>query len=141
MNNIKNILSKIGNEKIVPVALVVKDQKILLGLRNYNPDKWKEISVWTLPGGRCEEKETIEKTLTREVLEEIGIDDLDIIEFLGIYPGSKEGDIVYVFQCNTNQEPQLLEPQKFSEWKWTEISKIPSNFINQPILNLIQSKF
>lgn len=141
MNSTKDILSQIGNEKIVPVALIIRDKYILTGLRHYTPDKWKKISVWTLPGGRCDKNETIETTLRREVKEEIGINDLKIIDFLGKFKGAKKGDIVYVFLAEINQEPQLLEPEKFSEWKWCLISKIPSNFINKSVLKLIQTKF
>jgi 8-oxo-dGTP pyrophosphatase MutT (NUDIX family) len=132
-------LKETGNEKICPVAFFVKNGKTLIGLRNYTPDKYKEISVWTLPGGRCEKNEKIEITLRREVNEEVGIDDLSISDFLGEVAGVKEGDIVYVFRCETSQEPRLLEPEKFSEWRWVSIEEVPSNFINLDVFNLIKS--
>ncbi|MEK7550318.1 MAG: NUDIX hydrolase [Patescibacteria group bacterium] len=137
MNNLKTTLQKIGNNKDVPIAFIFKDDKVLIGLRNYTPDKWKNISIWTVPGGRCGDNETMETTLRREVLEEVGIDDLKIIEYLGSVPGAKEGDTVFVFKAETTQEPKLMEPKKFSEWKWCEISEIPSNFINSDALKLI----
>ena len=137
MRNLTQMLTKIGSEKTCTAVLIYKNNKILLGLRNYTPDKWKEISVWTLPGGRCDQGETIEVTLKREVAEEIGITDLLITEFIAKIDGAKEGDILYVFKAETKQEPQLLEPQKFSEWKWTNVSEIPVNFINPKLLDLI----
>jgi len=97
----KNILQKIGRSKDVPVAFIFKENKLLIGLRNYTPDKWKAISVWTAPGGRCDEGETLETTLKREVREEVGIDDLKITQYLGSVPGAKEGDVVYVFKAET----------------------------------------
>jgi 8-oxo-dGTP pyrophosphatase MutT (NUDIX family) len=139
MNNLRGILSKIGTEKICPVALIFKENKILIGLRHYTPDKWKKISVWTLPGGRCDQGEPVEATLRREVAEEVGIKDLEIIEFLGEFPGAKMGDLVWAFKTQTKQEPQLLEPQKFGEWKWVLISEIPANFINKSLLGFMQS--
>ena len=131
-------LNEIGTSKICPTALIFKDNKILLGLRHYTPDKYKTISVWTTPGGRCDDGETVESTLRREVGEEIDITNLNLIEFLGEVPGVKEGDVVYVFKGSTNQEPKLLEPEKFSEWRWTGVKEIPENFINKDVLDLIR---
>lgn len=123
------------------MALIFKNNQLLIGLRNYTPDKWKVVSVWTTPGGRSEKGETIESTLRREVEEEVGIIDLKINEFLGEFPGAKEGDLVYVFKCSTSKEPKLLEPEKFSEWRWSDVKDIPENFINSSLLNFIKSKF
>lgn len=141
MNNLKTALQKIGNNKDIPkdipIVFIFKNDKLLIGLRNYTLDKWKSISVWTAPGGRCNGSETLETTLRREVAEEVGIDDLKIIKYLGSVPGAKEGDIVFVFKAETSQEPKLMEPEKFSEWKWCIVSEIPSNFINPESLKLI----
>jgi hypothetical protein len=38
-------------------------------------------------------------------------------------PGAKEGDIVPMFFCTTNQDAKLMEPEKFSEWCWVEKEK------------------
>jgi 8-oxo-dGTP pyrophosphatase MutT (NUDIX family) len=141
MDKLKRILRKKGNSKDVPIAFIFKNNKLLMGLRNYTPDKWKKILVWTAPGGRCDDGETLEKTLRREVFEEVGINDLVITKYLGSVPGAKEGDIVYVFQAETKQEPKLVEPDKFSEWKWCPLSRIPENFINPESLKLIKSKY
>jgi len=93
-NILEAILQKKGDDKDVPVAFIFKNDKLLIGLRTYTPDKWKAISVWTAPGGRCNNGETLETTLRREVFEEVGIDDLIITKYLGSVPGAKEGDIV-----------------------------------------------
>ena len=116
-NILEAILQKKGDDKDVPVAFIFKNDKLLIGLRTYTPDKWKAISVWTAPGGRCNNGETLETTLRREVFEEVGIDDLIITKYLGSVPGAKEGDIVFVFRAETSQEPKLMELAKFSEWK------------------------
>ncbi len=138
MDILNKVLSIVGTNKLCPVAFIFKDDMILIGLRNYTPDKWKAVSIWTVPGGRCDEGETLEKTLRREVEEEVGISELEVTDFLGKIPRSKEGDIVYVFKATTQQEPSLLEPTKFSEWKWTKISDVPNNFINPEALKLIK---
>ena len=108
-------LSQIGNKTICPVGVFIKDKKVLVGLRHYTPDKWKTISVWTCPGGRCDEDETIETTLRREIKEETGITEFKILDYIGEVPGAKKGDFVTLFFCKTDQEPKLTEPHKFSE--------------------------
>jgi ADP-ribose pyrophosphatase YjhB (NUDIX family) len=138
MNELNKYLKKVGTNKMCPVAFIFRDDKLLIGLRNYTPDKWKKISVWTAPGGRCDDGETLEQTVRRETAEEVGITDLKITDYLGTVPGAKEGDVVFVFKAETNQEPELIEPEKFSEWKWSTLSEIPENFINPASLKLIK---
>lgn len=128
------LLSKEGEITICPVAVFIKNGEILSGLRHYTPEKWKNISVWTFPGGRCDTGETIEQTLRREVFEEVGITDFEITEYIGGFPGAKEGDGAPVFICKTDQEPKLMEPEKFSEWRWFIIDQLPENFINNAIM-------
>lgn len=111
-------LNEIGNEFKCPVAIIVKEGRILTGHRHYTKDKWKEISVWTIPGGRCDANETLRQALTREIQEEVGITEFKIVDFIGEAPGAKEGDVVPMFFCTTEQEFKLMEPEKFSEWKW-----------------------
>jgi 8-oxo-dGTP pyrophosphatase MutT (NUDIX family) len=137
-NLLKEKLSEIGTDKTCPTVLLFKNGKLLVGLRHYTPDKYKKISVWTTPGGRCDSYENIELALRREVKEEVGITDFILSEFLGKVPGPKDGDLVYVFKGSTKQEPQLLEPEKFSEWRWANIDEIPENFINPEVLDLLK---
>lgn len=131
-------LKEIGNPAICPVIAIMKSNRLLIGLRHYTPDKWKAISVWTIPWGRCDAGEIIETALRREVAEEVGITRLDIAGFLGEIAGAKEGDRVYLFAGTADDEPELLEPEKFSEWKWEDINTIPENFINPRALALIR---
>lgn len=130
-------LDKDGDGILCPMAVIIRDNKILLGLRHYTPDKWKKISVWTIPGGRSEKGETIGTTLLREAEEEIGVTDLTIESYLGEIEGMKAPDKVLLFKCNTNQEPKLMEPEKFGEWKWFGKDEIPENFVNPRALEII----
>jgi 8-oxo-dGTP pyrophosphatase MutT (NUDIX family) len=112
----------------------MKNGKVLLGLRNYKTQQYKDGDFWTIPGGRCDEGEEIEVTLRREVEEEIGVKNFEIKKKLGSAPGAKEGDQVHVFVCETAEDSVLMEPEKFTEWKWFYPKEIPENFINKDIL-------
>lgn len=54
----------------------------------------------------------------------------------GDIPGAKEGDVVPVFVCTTDREPTLMEPEKFSEWRWFAPEDFPNDFINLKTLEL-----
>lgn len=132
-------LSIVGTEKDCPVAVLVRGGCLLVGLRHYTPDKWANVTVWTLPGGRCDAGETLEATLRRESGEEIGVDDLRVTAFIGVVPGAKEGDVVHLFLAETDQEPRNMEPQKFSKWAWIAPEDMPLNFINPAALDAIRA--
>ncbi len=123
MGNTDGELSRVGREDIAVIAVMERDRHILTGLRNYTKDKWKDVSVWTIPGGRCDEGETFEQTLRREVAEEVGITEFEVVDFIGEAAGAKEGDTVEMFFCRTTQDATLMEPEKFSEWKWVSVEE------------------
>lgn len=131
-------LSLPGNKNICPTIALIRGTKILTGLRHYTAKQWKDISVWTIPGGRCDDGETIGTTLQREVAEEVGITDFNNSHFLGTLNGVKEGDLIYLFVGTTTQEARNMEPEKFSEWSWIDINSMPKNFINPKALALIK---
>lgn len=132
-------LKDVGNSTTCPVVAIVRDGRLLVGLRHYTQDKQKVTSVWTIPGGRCDGGETIEETLRRETFEEVGITRLNIVSYLGEVAGAKAGDTVHVFAGATDQEPVLREPEKFSEWRWEKVDRISESFINRAALELIEN--
>lgn len=131
-------LSQKGGPTVCPAAFIVRKDLILIGLRHYTPDKFKKIDLWTTPGGRSEPDETIEQTLRRETAEEAGITDMTIEDYLGDVAGAKAGDTVPIFICRSAQEPRLMEPDKFSEWRWSRIEDVPANFINPEALVMVK---
>jgi len=133
----KEKLQKIGSRTTCPAAIFIRDKKVLLGYRHYGSETWKNTSVWTCPGGRCDEGESIELALRREVFEETNIKDFKILKFIADVPGAKSGDVVPVFLCTTNQEAVLMEPNKFSAWEWFGFRDFPKDFINIQIQKII----
>lgn len=138
--NLSEALNKKSVKGDIAVVFIVRDGKLLIGLRNYTAKDWRDISVWTVPGGHCEPGEDFEEAARREAKEEVNLDDLVFTKFLGVVPGAKEGDTVYAFQADTKEEPEIMERDLFSEWKWCPLSEVPSNFINPEALNLLKKK-
>jgi 8-oxo-dGTP diphosphatase len=136
-----HVLDLLSKENHCTSAVIVRNGNILLGLRHYRKSNGTILSVWTTPGGRCEKGETIEQCLRRETQEETGIANLEIRAFMRIAPAVFTPDLVYTFFCETEEEPTLMEPDKFSEWKWFPLHEIPKNFINPTILQLINDQF
>jgi len=132
---IKNIMTR---SPICTAGIFMRNGKVLLGLRNHKTQQYKDGDFWTTPGGRCDEGESVEVTLRREVGEEIGVKNFEIKKGLGVVPGAKEGDSVHVFLCETDEEAKLMEPEKFKEWKWFLPNEIPENFLNRDVLKIIK---
>ncbi len=126
-------LSDSGGDRICPAAFMLKGNKVLLGHRHYTGGL-APSSLWTVPGGRGEDGETVEATLRREVAEETGIREFEILAYLQDIPGATSGDIVPIFLCTTKEDATLMEPEKFSEWRWVPLHEFaagtPSPFIN-----------
>jgi 8-oxo-dGTP pyrophosphatase MutT (NUDIX family) len=47
-----------------------------------------------------------------------------------VAPGAKEGDVVLVFYCTTKQDALLMEPEKFSEWRWVSLKEYEEIYIS-----------
>ena len=107
-------------------AVILRDKKILLLLRNKSP----ESGCWTIPGGKVEFGETVEEAILREVQEEIGTEGR-IIAPLGVTNHIlKEEGIHYVsprFLISIIGEPKNMEPASHSEMKWFPINDLPEN--------------
>jgi 8-oxo-dGTP diphosphatase len=118
-------------------ALIRKEDKILMGLREYVKGK----PVWTYPGGRGEKGETLITSLTREIKEEIGVENINFLRVIGQKQGVKKGDKVYFVETEISEEPRLMEPDLFKEWKWFKISEIPENLIDPGDVKIIKRIF
>jgi 8-oxo-dGTP diphosphatase len=87
--------------------------------------------TWGLPGGHLEYGEKLKVCAVRELYEETGIKGKNLT-FAGIHNWFQKADgrhyIFTVFKMeNKKDEPQIMEPDKCSEWKWFDSSKLPKN--------------
>ncbi len=89
MNGIKWILiNEYGARHVVAaLALIIRDGKILMSLRN-DPHRPEYHKTWEFPGGTIDAGETIEQSLVRECREEVGYD-VEIVEKI-CYVGQNE---------------------------------------------------
>lgn len=81
---------------VVPVALIVKEGKLLMNRRN-DPHNPAVHNTWEFPGGSVEYKESLEENVLREAKEEVGYD-LEIVSMLShiaVDPQEKPGGVFY----------------------------------------------
>lgn len=98
--------------KIATLAIIIRDNKVLLGLKQGNP----EIGEGLLngPGGKLEEGETILECLAREVEEEVGIKidttKAEKVATITFYTGDMPKFEVHTYRADSfSGEPQTTE--------------------------------
>ena len=113
-------------------ALFVNDENKVLVLKA-NPDDFKaETPVhWDLPGGRVEKGHSIEKTLAKEIEEELGIPGSEIIverdfhlDISSMRIPVDNGDVglvLLVKQCRLARERAFTLNFEHTEYKWVSI--------------------
>ncbi len=112
-------------------VMVIRDNKILLGLRHQDPEKAdSELhgeGTWTMPGGKVDWHQTIEESAKRELEEETSLkaNKLKLI--------SVSDEIVHDNHFVTNGfictdfegDVQVMEPDEITEWKWFAFDSLP----------------
>lgn len=123
-------------------VLILKDGKVLLGLRNPNKKKasseLKGEGTWTMPGGKVEFMEKLVDAAKRELKEETGLVATKL-DFLCISDDMTDtahyvtvGFIVKDYQGN----PEAMEPETILEWRWFDLDNLPKNMY-EPSLKCI----
>lgn len=112
-------------------VLVIRDNKVLLGKRNDDPEKASsEMSgegTWTMPGGKLEYGESFEQGAIRELKEETNLDVHEVkVICVENSVGPKAQFVTIGLQAiSFDGEPQVLEPEEITEWKWFELNNLP----------------
>jgi ADP-ribose pyrophosphatase YjhB (NUDIX family) len=114
-------------------VLMLREGKILLGKRNDDPVKADSAlrgeGTWTMPGGKLHYGETFEEGAAREVLEETGIQ-LNSVQLIGVNNDKNEHAHFITMAMMSEDfegEPQVMEPDEITEWKWFEQHELPKN--------------
>jgi 8-oxo-dGTP diphosphatase len=104
-------------------VFVFKDGKLLFGKRIGKVGN----GSWCLPGGHFEFGEHLSEAAARELEEETGIKATEL-EFIQLLNQPRE-DKHYVhinFLAKTwTGDPLVTEPDKFAEWEWFDLDKLP----------------
>ena len=104
----------------VVAAIIRRENKVLLGRR---PDHKRHGGLWEFPGGKMNEGETESDAVTRELLEEFGVETISV------------GGVVY--ECRDPGSPFLVqfldvgirgkpEPTEHAEIGWFERDSLPA---------------
>lgn len=108
--------------------------EVLLGKRHDDPQKASSDlhgeGSWTMPGGKLDFGEVLNEGAIREVVEETGIKiekkGLKLITLCNnIVPDAHYLTVGFIYK-NCNHEPQVLEPDEITEWRWFDLSDLPS---------------
>ena len=105
----------------VVVALIESRGKVLICRRRQDQ---KHPGKWEFPGGKLEQGETLRQALSREVLEELGIDvkpGKEITTYKHQYPGEKEIELSFFHIKIAEQE---VDKRQFSEIRWEPVHKL-----------------
>lgn len=131
-------------------VMILRDNKILLGHRHVDPTKASSAlhgeGTWTMPGGKLHFGETFEAGAAREVMEETGmiLGSSRVISLTNNIVPDAQFVTVGLLTTDTTGEPQVLEPDEITEWKWFSFEELPSPIYpasQQVIDNYLAGKF
>ena len=135
MNNNKQLPLRIG----VGIILLNHENKVFVGKRIDNPKNF-----WQMPQGGVNQNENFLQAAKRELEEETGIKSVELVKELsgwfgydlpenllgkvleGKYRGQKQKWFIMKFVGKDNEISVKTKNPEFLDWKWIEVSKLPS---------------
>ena len=86
--------------------------------------------MWSNPGGKVEDGETIEQAVAREHLEELGVT-VRVIKEIGVYEDFKDGELIGKYHgClveTVGGYPVIKEPDKIAAVKRFPLNSLPED--------------
>ena len=135
MNSNKQLPLRIG----VGIILLNHENKVFVGKRIDNPKNF-----WQMPQGGVNQNENFSQAAKRELEEETGIKSVELVKELngwlgydlpenllgkvleGKYRGQKQKWFIMKFVGKDNEINVKTKNPEFLDWKWIEVSKLPS---------------
>ena len=119
------------------IFAIIRDNKVLMQQRDEHCSRFP--FMWCIPGGGCEENETYEEALIREVKEEYNID-IKSHQYTFIMDYRDQGDPLRVYVCkiDEDQEPELREGLDMRWMTFDEITKLKLGFDQAGILPVLR---
>jgi ADP-ribose pyrophosphatase YjhB (NUDIX family) len=117
-------------------VLVVRDGKVLLGLRNSDPAKAdSELhgeGTWTMPGGKIRFGESFEQTASRELTEETTLAGSEFTFISVSNDVTADAHFITIGMLCTSfvGEVRVTEPDEIVEWRWFPLTKLPGNMFS-----------
>ncbi|MFS1905843.1 NUDIX hydrolase [Vibrio lentus] len=107
--------------KNIAMAVVVREGKVLIQKRF----RYRQGMVFEFPGGSVDPGESGSQAAIRELWEETGLKDLQL---LGTHQSQNDlgGEIHYiVLRADQNDEPKMVDAERQQTFYWLEPSAIP----------------
>ncbi len=114
-------------------VMVLKENKILLGLRNPNKEKASSElqgqGTWTMPGGKVDFMEKLVDAAKRELEEETSLvaKDLDLLCISDDMTDTAHYVTVGFIAKEYSGDVKTMEPETILEWKWFDLDDLPIN--------------
>ena len=123
----------------VGIVVLNNKNKVFVGKRKDNP-----INKWQMPQGGVDKGEDFLKAMKRELFEETGIRNIEIIKKIekiyeyelpknlvgiiwkGKYRGQQQTWFITKFLGNDNEVNLNTKHQEFIEWKWVNANMLPN---------------
>lgn len=118
--------------KVIPTVYLalIKDDQILLS-RRYNTGF--HDGEYSLPAGHLAGNETLNQTMIREAMEEIGVtlnsEDIRLVHVMHRKEPNEERVNFFFTAERWRGEPENMEPCKCDDLGWFEIDMLPDNVI------------
>ena len=117
-------------------VMIIKEGKILLGLRNPNKEKASSElqgqGTWTMPGGKVEFMEKLVDAAKRELEEETSLKatKLDLLCISDDMTNTAHYVTVGFIVREYTGEAKAMAPETILEWKWFDLNDLPTNLYN-----------
>ena len=107
--------------KVCALGILFRNGKILLGKRAKHRTSYP--NVWDMIGGHCENIETPEQTLVRELQEEIGVIPIQFEHISTLFDSNNDHTYHVFVVTNWKGEPESLQPEEHSTIGWFSINE------------------